>query len=121
MPPGATAIVYASDGPVIVPVSDPFSSTVPLGSARITGPVTALPDCVSVHVVRAVTPWKLRSPAQRPVTSICVGAGVVGVLLLSHAANRRVSSNATTMAVFRTNGGDARFVPVVLCTLEEAR
>jgi hypothetical protein len=55
MPLGATSIEYGSEEPFSIPVSVPFKRTVPVGKPMVTGPVTDVPDWLSVHVIRPVT------------------------------------------------------------------
>ena len=69
MLPGPTEIVYGSTAPLILPVKNPFSSTMPLASVTNTGPVTELSACcVSIHLICAWPPCALRSPIHVPVT-----------------------------------------------------
>ena len=62
--------------PATVPATVPFISTTPLGSEITTGPVTALPVCVGVHVITAVTLLTAMFPRQVPVRLV---AGSVGL------------------------------------------
>src|SRR5580692_7534336 len=77
MLPGPTEIVYVSVDPVSVPVRNPLRSTMPSGSLTSTGPVTPVPDCVSVHTIWAVTVCTAKSPCQVPVRLSGGGEGVL--------------------------------------------
>src|SRR5262245_55187139 len=85
--------------------------TVPLGSATSTGPVTAVPECASVHVMRAATPWTVRSLIQRPVrlSADGGGVGVDGVSSLHAGMHARASTKSHRR--MRMHGLDAKFVP----------
>lgn len=117
-PSVVTRIVYASDDPVRVPVSAPFSRTTPFGKPTSTGPVTPVAACVSIQVMRAEMPCTATSVAQRPDTSVCVGESVVDVCSTPHAAE---IVKATAIARLRRDtffmfikiDPLARFVPVL--------
>jgi len=49
-------MVYASDEPVRVPETAPFNKTNPFAWLTRADPVTLPVVCVSVHVIRPVTP-----------------------------------------------------------------
>ena len=69
MLPGPTEIVYGNTAPLILPVKNPFSSTMPLASVTNTGPETELSACcASIHLICAWPPCALRSPIHVPVT-----------------------------------------------------
>src|SRR6185503_4484501 len=106
MPPGPTEMMYGSVDPVSVPVRNPFSNTMPFGSLTRTGPLTAVPVCVSVHVISDETPCSAKLPLQVPVRSID-GEGEGGLVVrldvqptLSSAA---VASTAVSRRTAATN------------------
>jgi hypothetical protein len=78
IPPGATEITYVSVVPLREPVRKPFSNTRPLDSDSSTGPLTEVPVCESVHVIRAALPSADTWPAHVPATFVVCGVGVVG-------------------------------------------
>ena len=67
IPPGPTEIKYVSVVPLTEPVRNPFINTRPLESDSRTGPLTDVPVCESVHVIRAAVPsadtWPFHVPA----------------------------------------------------------
>jgi len=66
MPPGVTATVPVSVGPVSVPLNVPFISTMPDDSTIETGPVIAVLFCERTHVKRASLPLTLTDPTHVP-------------------------------------------------------
>ena len=83
IPPGATEITYVSVVPLTEPVRKPFINTKPLDTVSRTGPLTAVPVCESVHVIRAAVPSAETCPAQFPATFVVCGVGVMGAWPLS--------------------------------------
>ena len=74
----------------------------PLGKLSVTGPVTALPDCVNDHVMFPDTPEKVTLATQVPVTFRPDGVGlVIELLLLVQAAANRAVKRHTAVAEAR--------------------
>ena len=117
MPPVPTATVYASVAAVVValltvPVRNPFSSTVPFGSATVAGPLAAVPLWLSTHVMTADCPCTLTLVFHVPSTVITVGDGLVPLVLLSlqPATVMRLSTKRTKARLMMST--HAKFMPM---------
>ena len=117
MPFGATAMVYGSDVPVSVPVSVPFSRTVPLGKPMRTGPVTDVPDWVSVprHPAGHVLNDEIARPAAGDVRLRRLRDGVLGVVmsLQPHNATAQMRAGRSRTGINETGCRDCACAIVV--------